>query len=1072
MGLRDQRRLYFKAREAAEALPNKEAGDLYAALYDALPGPAPTVATGVLAHGCSPDGKGSDNYDKLRRVVRAYAARAPEHIVNLDPARVFDPELEQQVPTWYEWMILQIGHLFGDRSDGPSCETPDAPCTATAAQCLDFLRHDVRLVRRTVDKKQRWLLEMGFTADKPPVLVWAVPPKHQEGWDDWFESRPGARNNVFGWQPAVHTINLAAFLAHPRVSPKVKDRVLWGHRFIFDTPPPSRRLRNYQSAREGEGQRASGADFDRVAALGYTEGPLPYRPWTVNPLACVIKTEPRYKVRNVVDQTASLVNLHMIRTPCELDDIHELLPHLHRNAWTFFLDETDAFHLLPIWGPHADYLGFVHPVTGEYHRYRSCCFGTSQSPGFQQDFAREILVILNEEGLQFCVEGSREGDYTRCKMAVVYLDDFGGVINADATEWEATLSMYSILCTLAKYGVPIKWEKNAWPSRTNDFTGIGVDTSRGELFLRRERRERYIAEVENLLSGGAGAHVPRMALAEAVGRLQWCSVVVPRSQARLAHCYEARDRLVGSYEALPPSSSAAWEPDVLCVLTAEAAVELRWWVRTLASDPRRQFLWPTIPYGCLWGRRDADKLPAGDDIFREAERLGFSVITTDASGWAGGAWWGPEAMHYAFTPRDLAGPMGTSSNLRELHVVPTAIDRWGPRFRTRLLVVRMDNRAAVGAINRGGSMSAEVRGLLLWLSDLLDQFKLQLIAVYLPGVDNGRADGLSRLRPSRDDQDWRLADEVFDTLSTEWGPYTVDACSDPLGHNKHVELFWSAVDSCLDHDWTGHHAFCNPPFNLIEEVLLHFLTCRSRDETGTTSGVFCLPVWTSHPWWRLLSGAMVAGYYPAGAPLFTSPDWGRATTADPRPRERAYRGPTRWGVIFVLFLPARPFRHFPAHSDIAGRGWLYHPPALPRLRGQVSHDTKLLHELPLGVVRRVCPGPATPDTVPLRRMSPRRLLLDFNSSEGPGDRVSDPGQLPTQAGVSNPRGLDANPPGGRPPPSADSGPSAAAAAPLGPPPTASPAGPPSGRSAARRWRRQQSAAARAGRGVADRRRPE
>ena len=425
-----------------------------------------------------------------------------------------------------------------------------------------------------------------------------------------------------------------------------------------------------------------------------------------------------------------------------------------------------------------------------------------------------------------------------------------------------------------------------------------------------------------------------------VGKLQWCCAVLPLAQGRLVELYRSRDDLQPGRHGPPPaqsSSASAWLPDVFCRVSSAAFSDLLWWRGQLSQPCARRFLWPDSDQGVLWGREVLPSLPPDSALFLQPRP--YVTITSDASGFAGGAWWEHRTLHHAFTLQELSGPMGTSSNLRELYMVPYAIRHWGPLLgRGCRVLFRLDNQAAVGAVNLGASMSPPVQALLSDLRDLLHRHGVHLVARYLPGLENSRADTISRLRGHRDDQDWRLSPRVFSALSTAWGPFEVDACSDPLGLNSHCPVFWSAANSCLDHSWGGRHVYCNPPFAAIGDVLRHFQRCFAAAPT-TTSAVFVLPVWPSESWWRLLAGAAVVAYFPAGSSLFTSPEWRAASPAVPVPPTRVDRGPTRWPVLMALFAPA-----------CGPRFQVPYVRGLRRLQGSDARDRLLLLRMSPGVV--------------------------------------------------------------------------------------------------------------------------
>eukprot|EP00873_Tetraselmis_striata_P039288 jgi/Tetstr1/459552/TSEL_004917.t1 len=132
--------------------------------------------------------------------------------------------------------------------------------------------------------------------------------------------------------------------------------------------PPRSRKNNYKSCFDNN--NAAGVDFDRIIALGFCEGPLHYLPCIVNPIACIFKTVPTYKIRNVVDVKQSGVNDFLARFSCQLSDIHGVLESLQPEDALGKIDLTDAFCCWPTASSDCDYQGFQNSATREYYRYR------------------------------------------------------------------------------------------------------------------------------------------------------------------------------------------------------------------------------------------------------------------------------------------------------------------------------------------------------------------------------------------------------------------------------------------------------------------------------------------------------------------------------------------------------------------------------------------------------------------------------------------------------------------------------------------------------------------------------
>ena len=911
------------------------------------------------------------------RAAAAVAAYGPAWLRDIDPEPLRDVG-GQPTPAYCKAMLVQMADVLGI--------SPGRLQRAPSAELLDFVATHLKTARRKFFGSNRRYLELGCRSeslgDGPPALTLSVPPRHVEGWEEWWLRQATSRDTPFGTLAKGVRVNTNALLVHPCVPPALKQALLYGQEFTWTCAPPRSRTTNYLSCRENA--ELSGADIDRILEAGFLEGPLDYVPWCVNSIGCIVKHIPRFKVRNALDLTRSGVNAAAARLLCELDDVATVMKFLRRGMLGAKFDLADAFHCWFVLTRSCDYLGLRHPTTGQFFRYRVLPFGHSQAPAFQQAWARAVQDILRTEGLQFCAPGSPAADYGNLRLAGAYLDDFL-VTLLGMLGWQACFAFYSCLLTLAHYGIPVRHIKNEWPASVVEYTGFSLDLSAGVLWVAAERRERYARELELLARGGPGSVVSRVELASVVGRLQWVvSGALPEGQAHLVECYRARDSLLRPDLRL--AASEAWRPDVLVRLSADAAAELEWWRQRLTLPCRRRFFYEGCEQGLLWGREALPLLPADDVLFDE-DRF-FETVTTDASGWAGGAWWRHRSLHYSYTATQLAGRFGGSSNLRELFMVPHSVDRWGVVFRvlwrgTVLLLFRLDNQASVGAINRRASMVREVNDLILWLQELEARYDVCVVARYLPGVLNVRADGLSRLRGAIDDQDWQLHPALFAQLHTEWGPFQVDACSDPLGRNAHLEVYWSELNSCLDHCWADLAVYCNPPFRAAEDILRHFWTSWQRSPT-TTSAVFVLPVWPSERWWRLLSGGCVVAYWPAGSSVFTAPEWRRASPSNPVPAQRVDRGVTRWAAVAVLFPHAS--------VSLAACRPAQVPLGLFRLSGNADRDSLHLRRLPPGVVRRLSApsGHRHPGTLPVSQLPPPPSRPP--DDEGPGDVASPGGQ--------------------------------------------------------------------------------
>ena len=150
----------------------------------------------------------------------------------------------------------------------------------------------------------------------------------------------------------------------------------------------------------------------------------------------------------------------------------------------------------------------------------------------------------------------------------------------------------------------------------------------------------------------------------------------------------------------------------------------------------------------------------------------------------------------------------------------------------------------------------------------------------------------------RDKEDWMFNPKIFAVLDKQYGPFTVDACADPLGANTQVEgKYYSRENSFLKANVTGQNVWMNPPFQRVEQFLDHYLECK-RLEPKTTSGMFVVPKWTASPWWAKVAKMQLVKEYGAGYFLFTAPN-------ETPGLARKSLGHTRWPVAVFWDPPVK-----------------------------------------------------------------------------------------------------------------------------------------------------------------------
>jgi hypothetical protein len=637
------------------------------------------------------------------------------------------------------------------------------------------------------------------------------------------------------------------------------------------------------------------AEHERMLDKGYVEGPLLYVPWIVQSLGGVWKAD-KGKWRTIVDATSSGVNPACVPLSCEYDTLAGAISKMAPNCLLSSFDLTDAFLNWAYSQDHSDLMGY-RDTNGDYFRYRFMGFGCAQSPAVQQSWAVRLKNILNNIGLKYC--SGAAADYSTFECAMAYMDDFACVHRGTSPEIAAE-QYASVLRVLSDLGFEDKASKRSLPATSLDILGFTVDTVAQTVTVSAARCDRLVGEIDEFLAP-SGTDANRRELASIVGKLQWVAQIVHGGQLHLRRAYRARDAFVDPGVADAPVRQR-WGRGVRVERTDGLLADLAWWKQELPRLRGQSIYLCNLTVANGFWRGEISENDAVLDAAGGAPSEDVAVITTDASGYGGGAWWllEREAWHFE---QSLRAPL-KSSNFRELLTAVLSLERWGPQLRGRRVLIRTDNTTTASVLNTGDTPSSLLEPLARRLFDTVKKFDLRVAGRHIPGLHNGLSDGLSRWRYDRTDRgDWQFAPTEFARvqrwLQARLGRgFDVDACSDPTGTNSHCSKYWSGVDSCLNHDMAGMTVWCHSDWDNLRDVVKHFRECASR-RPHDTAGVFVVPERPSAPWWRSLRGFRVLRRFPIGSDLFSRPDGPDGALSG----LRAPGPPTKWPVLLLYWEP-------------------------------------------------------------------------------------------------------------------------------------------------------------------------
>jgi hypothetical protein len=122
-----------------------------------------------------------------------------------------------------------------------------------------------------------------------------------------------------------------------------------------------------------------------------------------------------------------------------------------------------------------------------------------------------------------------------------------------------------------------------------------------------------------------------------------------------------------------------------------------------------------------------------------------------------------------------------------------------------------------------------------------------------------------------DPEDFMLAEEIYDVLHREYGPFDIEGAADAAGGNAHLSNYcYKHGRSFLDEDVSGLRVYMNPPFRQAERFIDHYLDCKMRSPS-TTSAILILPYDPKADWWPKVAKMKEVRHWDAGTQLFTLP---------------------------------------------------------------------------------------------------------------------------------------------------------------------------------------------------------
>jgi hypothetical protein len=548
------------------------------------------------------------------------------------------------------------------------------------------------------------------------------------------------------------------------------------------------------------------------------------RPWILSPTALITKWSPfeadEIKKRIVYDLSASGVNMNLDdHGEMRLPTILRLLQSMGRDYFMAKSDLKDMFYNFPIRKEDWTFLGFSHPVTGQYLVLPFFAMGLGCSPPFCQDFAEEVRDIIKEEasrrrlgqeslpGLQVVPRtAAEEGGLSAAGDASaftteVYIDDFQHLtelLGQGLELFEIGARVYEIL------GLVEKIVKREGPARVMTLLGFEFNSTSGVLRIPSQKANEILALLRQVLDmARRGGAVSWANLSSLHGKLMWASTGIELGRAYLSAIRRPLDavsallvhRIQRALFLIPVSE---------CL---DMRLQLEWWESALSLNDgmARLYINGSGMYE-VWAWHGAFGEEVPSDIVQ---------VFTDACPFGGGWCWGAERQKFEWSSTEKRHHI----NVLEAETVLRLLRADAPSFDSCRVLLWCDNLVSVRALIKGQSRSRQLTRIVREIRLICLKHCISLCPRHIAGVLNVVSDGLSRGIVASRCESWSLNRNIMARWRARFGEFHVDAFCDPSGRGRQAPVFFSVIKEPFAVCFQGQRVFAFPPLHLASKFL-------------------------------------------------------------------------------------------------------------------------------------------------------------------------------------------------------------------------------------------------------------
>jgi hypothetical protein len=511
----------------------------------------------------------------------------------------------------------------------------------------------------------------------------------------------------------------------------------------FMTEPPPGLVENTKMT---EAEHKIACDFvDELGRLGVV-GPTTEQILNNCPIFTVPKPGQPDQYRCIADGKRGNINDACAADPVQMSCPDDILPFLYPEGFSAVVDASKYFHMFKTREDEYQYLGIIHPGTGEVLCYYRLPMGTRNSPGasgrFGAAFLREIgrtspdfkgTVVIND----FTSGWNGEGYDPKLGIGRVLISEDGQPailirIHVDdifihgPTEAKCNRALDHVMATAIRLGLICHPTKTKAAAPVQKFCGfiydtIGIPCRR----LPQDKETRAVSLIRFLRREQQGL-LAALTLSVVVGYLQ---SLVPATPGNIGAVYlrELYDCLYSQLDKDKMGTSAAFYSSM--TLNPQAHACLDWWERAITRGLACTVQVRDESTGVItWGDGSGTGSGGSVDFLRwDFVKLGPS------EDWMG-SW---------------EGPPGESSNWRELRTLIEVLRKENidtSRYRGKRVLYFTDNMVSYDIVRRGSSKNPALHALVRELKLLDLMHGCSTVVIHVPGlvmIQQG-TDGLSR----------------------------------------------------------------------------------------------------------------------------------------------------------------------------------------------------------------------------------------------------------------------------------------------------------------------------------------